>query len=823
MFNLKAPGTQLQSSANLLQKLYQFPATAEILTKSIIDSPSTSLRRAACNGIRKFCQSYGREFAPVDGGVKYSSADAVQSKRDWQQQRHVRVQSAHPRPFFTSILLSMLPRVMTDTECKVSGTASLDYFQLLQDLLVEAARDGDPALMEAQGHAVLRDLARVLAGVQTPDSESPVASLSLDEDGKLQGVLGLIGALLRLHPSCVFSTACGARDVAEPDLSFATALMDELLNRCLFASNAKCCSPRSREAAFDALKALALSSSALLLSLAQSLNELLLPRTDGNWNVAPHESCRRDFVGLRNKGCTCYMNAIIQQLFMIPFFSCAILSSNIDIESERGSAWTAGGAQQEHAGECRSAELEADQRTSDNLFPFLKDNILFQLQRVLLYLQRSQLRFHDPADFACNFKGWDNLPVNVREQMDAQEFFNMTFDRLERELHRTLAPNNFLRSMFGGVLSNQLQCACSHRSDRDEPFYILSVEVRKRLQDSLTSFVTDELLQGNNAYLCRTCNQKVDTVKRVVLKEVPPVLLLHLKRFELDYETMRFRKLNDECSFPSVLDVEPYTVEAMHRKRSPAGSAQTNTDTVPKSESEVKTCADDDTAHEDGDNKDRTERSTESKYMYDLVGVLVHSGTAAGGHYYSFIKERPSRFGGEGVENWFEFNDTLVRPFDPADLPREAFGGVESVNAGNACSASAVVKKKTVPAQQSVEKTRSAYILFYERRGADLAQVVRVANNAEARVVTSQCGADVIPAYLQWDEKHIHCQNSQLVRDQRIHDTKLSTFMWELVSEVNRVGDSVSAQPVTNCFTFFKSSFFYDIDPVSLFHFSVCL
>jgi len=30
----------------------------------------------------------------------------------------------------------------------------------------------------------------------------------------------------------------------------------------------------------------------------------------------------------------------------------------------------------------------------------------------------------------------------------------------------------------------------------------------------------------------------------------------------------------------------------------------------------------------------------DSYYEYELVGVLVHSGSADAGHYYSFIKER---------------------------------------------------------------------------------------------------------------------------------------------------------------------------------------
>lgn len=60
----------------------------------------------------------------------------------------------------------------------------------------------------------------------------------------------------------------------------------------------------------------------------------------------------------------------------------------------------------------------------------------------------------------------------------------------------------------------------------------------------------------------------------------------------------------------------------------------------------------------------------DSYYEYELVGVLVHSGSADAGHYYSFIKDRHP-----GSNRWLEFNDTYVREFDVKNLGQECFGG----------------------------------------------------------------------------------------------------------------------------------------------------
>lgn len=114
-------------------------------------------------------------------------------------------------------------------------------------------------------------------------------------------------------------------------------------------------------------------------------------------------------------------------------------------------------------------------------------------------------------------------------------------------------------------------------------------------------------------------------------------------------------------------------------------------------------------------------------FRYELVGVTVHTGTADGGHYYSFIKERNKS--AMQHDRWFLFNDAEVKPFDPSQIAAECFGGemtVPFIHEHNfdiiTFNLLSISQSKTYDSVTekyldfSFEKTNSAYMLFYERR-----------------------------------------------------------------------------------------------------------
>ena len=89
-------------------------------------------------------------------------------------------------------------------------------------------------------------------------------------------------------------------------------------------------------------------------------------------------------------------------------------------------------------------------------------------------------------------------------------------------------------------------------------------------------------------------------------------------------------------------------------------------------------------------------------YQYELKGINVHTGSADGGHYFSFIDVFRDGEGNimatpqEGKNNWLTFNDSNVSEFDPDKIPSECFGGNTE--------------------GYSFENCQNAYLLFYERK-----------------------------------------------------------------------------------------------------------
>ena len=371
-------------------------------------------------------------------------------------------------------------------------------------------------------------------------------------------------------------------------------------------------------------------------------------------------------VGLKNIGCICYMNSIMQQMYMVPTFRYAIMGSD-DQETPKPS--------------------ESGRITIDD------DNILHQLQTMYTFLTYSEKEDYNPKYFCYSFKDFDGNPTNPMIQQDSQEFYNNFCDKIENCLKKT-KYKYIINDIFVGRTCSSVICeSCKKVSNRFEDFYNLSMEVKNinNLNDSLLKMTMPEKIED---FKCSNCNKNVTISKRTSLCDLPNVLFIHLKRFYMNYEYERTEKINSRFEFPVNINLKEFCIEDIASQI--LGKNFENEDIYVKSD---------------------------EYYNYELKGINIHMGSADGGHYFSLINIERDGKGNillesdnketKGITNdtdanndhkndknykWLKFNDSHVSIFNINDIEKECFGGASKGSSYN------------------FENFQNAYMLIYERK-----------------------------------------------------------------------------------------------------------
>uniref|UniRef100_A0A1A9VF11 Ubiquitin carboxyl-terminal hydrolase n=1 Tax=Glossina austeni TaxID=7395 RepID=A0A1A9VF11_GLOAU len=237
------------------------------------------------------------------------------------------------------------------------------------------------------------------------------------------------------------------------------------------------------------------------------------------------------------------------------------------------------------------------------------------------------------------------------EQQDSHEFLTILMDWLHSDLQTltldplrepmtasdkawldfTKAKESLILHLFYGQIKSIVKCAeCENESATYECFSNLSLELPENdstcdLRECLDMYFSGERIHGWN---CPRCEHRRDAlhvttkhaIKKLNIAKLPPVLVIHLKRFyaDTDSPSPSYKKKMNYLRFPlQNLDVSPY-ITVSERKRS-------------------------------------------TPTLYRLYAVSNHYGFMESGHYTAFCKN-------EALNHWYKFDDHMVTSLDTSKV-----------------------------------------------------------------------------------------------------------------------------------------------------------
>ena len=410
----------------------------------------------------------------------------------------------------------------------------------------------------------------------------------------------------------------------------------------------RCTTPESRQATFRLLHALVRDDPDMQLEFVSMMTKFVnrspapVRRKDRGWEFEPDwefeatasedvtSQCKMrnatEQVGLLNRGMTCYVNSILQQLYRLPKLRHAILSlppplpkqtklptKPMSVAGDASDNALEAGLDEGDATDATpppDAEVQTPQHAvsfennfdeyDDDLAAAMKASmqdaadpqpetkasepvpeeqgntdkgeVIRQLQRAFLFMHDGRQGCFEPYPFvmACNCL---NLNFRVTSQNDATELYDKIVDCIEDGMKGS-PQLEVMKQLFGGEEVRQKTChKCKQTfSVSSAAFNRLELQckdndiMKKSLVECLEVFTQPEVMKGDNQVFCEACQAKCDMTFGTCIHTLPNVLPLHLKRFDFDVRTFRTVKLNQSISFPLELDMHPYTEAGIQQR-----------------------------------------------------------------------------------------------------------------------------------------------------------------------------------------------------------------------------------------------------------------
>ncbi|ESN98487.1 hypothetical protein HELRODRAFT_113809 [Helobdella robusta] len=180
--------------------------------------------------------------------------------------------------------------------------------------------------------------------------------------------------------------------------------------------------------------------------------------------------------------------------------------------------------------------------------------------------------------------------------------------------------------------------------------------------------------------LCRNCersnpyfdvNSLPPAIYRQMICHLPPVLVMHLKRFKQNFSG-RFEKSCVNVKYPPVLDMAAYCCDYLQE------FTQQQADNDNASSSDKSTTS----TLTSSATSSRSDNFGPKPFLYNLYGVVEHAGSLCSGHFVAYVKNNNNKKNNnkknnnnknnnnnndDGNYRWFYISDTWVKPTSEED------------------------------------------------------------------------------------------------------------------------------------------------------------
>lgn len=186
--------------------------------------------------------------------------------------------------------------------------------------------------------------------------------------------------------------------------------------------------------------------------------------------------------------------------------------------------------------------------------------------------------------------------LNPRIQQDAAEILQFLMHTFEagKELKETV------KGLFEVNLCHPIDgIDIEYHTETLESFPVIQLEVQDctDMMSSFKNFSKPELFLNDSQYFADDLGMKINAKRSTLIKKAPPILVVHLMRFYYNFSQNKQTKITTPFTVFKTIDISSVC----------------------------------------------TDKTTNN--IYSLIGVIVHRGTAASGHYISFVYEKKKEFG----------------------------------------------------------------------------------------------------------------------------------------------------------------------------------